>query len=309
MLEVDVVVYAPDEEEDDGGGDYGDNEDLSGDDDDDDDGRIPPTSNGGGGGGGRRSGAAAARLTLVRMVNSTPLLDGAEAAACGVVRAVPTARSWSSFGLEVSPAAVGAPLSYKSLSKSKSPHPEPSRKGGRPFGLGGGGGGAPGYKAPRALPPDLHIPSYEVRDSVQVAPFFRSGTHDLFDPLGDGYDPRGGGGGGGGGQLQHGEEEDGSGIGSESEGEFDGRKRRGKERRERECVKRRSRPLPAGLRIGNVLIVAQIRATPSALPLPTLSKVRGPLKRPTNPHAEGGGGRGNIYQPRTISFSPSLKTD
>jgi hypothetical protein len=40
--------------------------------------------------------------------------------------------------------------------------------------------------------------------------------------------------------------------------------------------------LPANIRIGTILVVVQIRAAPSSLPLPTLSKVRCIYKSPSN---------------------------
>lgn len=46
----------------------------------------------------------AARMTMIRLVNRVPVLDGAEAAACGLVQAVTTEQSlWASFGLQVHP--------------------------------------------------------------------------------------------------------------------------------------------------------------------------------------------------------------
>ena len=82
----------------------------------------------------------------------------------------------------------------------------------------------------------LNIPMFEIRDATELAPYFRTNTHDLFEI----------------------EEED------ETEDDDLGE----------QTAKRRARKkLPAGIRIGNVLMIVQLHATPSALPLPTLSKV------------------------------------
>lgn len=90
--------------------------------------------------------------------------------------------------------------------------------------------------------------TFDLKDSAQVAPFLKSTTHSLFR-----------------GQSQSDDR-------SRSEdGDSDVENMRGGKRKKKEghvkCI------LPASLRLGGVLMVVQIRATPSALPLPTLSKV------------------------------------
>lgn len=88
---------------------------------------------------------------------------------------------------------------------------------------------------------------FDVKDSSQVAPFLKHSTHSLFEDH----------------CRDHSGDED-------DEDEFDKGTTRGKRKKESQskCI------LPAALRLGCVLMVVQIRAKPSALPLPTLSKVR-----------------------------------
>jgi len=79
-----------------------------------------------------------AALSLVRMINRIPLLDGAEAVACGLVQAIASKkRMWNSFGLEVS--TKSQPVNVTKL------------------------------------------PVFSVKDSDQVAPFFRTGGHAIFE--------------------------------------------------------------------------------------------------------------------------------
>ncbi|KAI2500016.1 Histidine ATPase [Fragilaria crotonensis] len=153
-----------------------------------------------------------ARMTLVRMVNRIPLLDGAEASACGLVQCVATKQSmWSSFGLSAS---HGTDQTASDLR--------------------------------------LFVPTYAIRDSDSVASFFQNRSpHQLFE-------------------LQ--DIEDGDDDQSEAEnGEDDELAHRPKNRAQT------SHLLPAHLRLGNILVVIQIHAHPSSLPLPTLSKSRLPL--------------------------------
>jgi hypothetical protein len=91
------------------------------------------------------------------------------------------------------------------------------------------------------------LPTFELRDSEQVAPFFKNGAHNLLEKNDD-------------------EESD-----TVSDDEFD-------EENALEGIKRKRRPkrrhlMPASVRLGNVLVIAQIHAEPTTLPLPTLSKV------------------------------------
>jgi len=104
---------------------------------------------------------------------------------------------------------------------------------------------------------EAYIPTYHLKDSAQVAPFFRSNnTHALYESDSDNNDES---------DTDEEEESDCSYDSSE-----DGEKRNARKKRKR---KRRTKLLPSGIRLGNVLAIAQIHANPSALPLPTLSKV------------------------------------
>lgn len=97
------------------------------------------------------------------------------------------------------------------------------------------------------------IPSFGISDSAQVAPFLRTSTHSLYSS-----------------QSQ----DDALSI-SDDNDEFDMEEihntRKRKKERQARCI------LPAAQRLGDVLLVVQIRAKPSALPLPTLSKGRLPV--------------------------------
>jgi hypothetical protein len=88
-----------------------------------------------------------------------------------------------------------------------------------------------------------NAPTYSVRDSDQIAPFFSSRSHSL---LVSGYN-----------------------------GNEDQRKEiSDKSRSDTASCRIHTVLLPAAQRLGNILIIAQIQAEPSILPLPTLSKVR-----------------------------------
>jgi hypothetical protein len=164
-----------------------------------------------------------ATLMLIRMVNGVPLLDGAEASACGLVRGIAQKQStWNSFGLRVTPTtSLGTFVEVEDDSDDES----------SPLG-----------------PGELFVPTYAVRDSDQVAPFIRSGTHDLYDM--EEWDAEA-------------EEDDASSSGDETE-----------RRSTRTKKSAKNQFLPAHLRLGNILLIVQITAKPSSLPLPTLSKVR-----------------------------------
>ena len=92
-----------------------------------------------------------------------------------------------------------------------------------------------------------HI-TFDLKDSAQVAPFLKSTTHSLFR-----------------GQSQI--DDKSSSEDGDSDVENIGGGKRKKTEGQVKCI------LPASLRLGDVLMVVQIRATPSCLPLPTLSKV------------------------------------
>ena len=97
-----------------------------------------------------------------------------------------------------------------------------------------------------------HGLEFAVQDSSQVAPFLRDLTHSLFE-----------------------EHRRGNNQSSDDEAEVDGDEvfdaETSRVKRKTKC--QRKGTLPAALRLGHVLMVVQIRAKPSALPLPTLSKV------------------------------------
>ena len=140
-----------------------------------------------------------ASMVLIRMVNKIPLLDSAEATACGLIYGLASKKKmWNSFGLDVNmnidPGNINA------------------------------------------------IPSFDVRDSDQVMPFFNQGAHNLLE-----YD-------------------------SESDADDDTDPMPAGIKRKRHRSSRRL--LPASLRLGNILLIVQIHAEPATLPLPTLCKVR-----------------------------------
>jgi hypothetical protein len=142
--------------------------------------------------------SSAATMRLVRMVNQVPLLDGAEASACGLVQGMSKKAVWGSFGLHVA-------------------------KLNEPDG-------------------DFWTPRFDICDSDQVAPFFQSQTHKVWEA------------------RQKNSDED---LVEDDPGK----------KRKRHVVTRSSL-LPAKVRLGQLIVVVQIRAAPSSLPLPTLSKVR-----------------------------------
>jgi hypothetical protein len=79
-----------------------------------------------------------ASMVLIRMVNKVPLLDSAEAVACGLVHGLASKkRIWNSFGLNVS-------MNVDSSNPSA-------------------------------------IPTFDVRDSDQVNPYFHQGAHNLLE--------------------------------------------------------------------------------------------------------------------------------
>jgi hypothetical protein len=142
--------------------------------------------------------SSSASMVLVRMVNKIPLLDSAEAVACGLVQGISSKkRMWNSFGLDVN-------LKHDTTKVDK-------------------------------------LPIFEVRDSEQVAPFFKTGAHQLFDTGGD----------------------------AAASNDAAIQAASGKRKGPTDC-----RGLfPASVRLGNILVIAQIHAEPAMLPLPTLSKV------------------------------------
>lgn len=203
-LEVDVIIHGPDDD----ANEYGTGEGYGGpredrDQDEDDEAFVEHQSKKTDYG----EASSSASMVLVRMVNKIPLLDSAEAVACGLVQGLSSKkRMWNSFGLDVS-------IKHDPANLSK-------------------------------------LPTFEVRDSEQVAPFFKKGAHNLL------------------------EDDDNSELeaNGESDDEESGEGPYGfgvKRKRQQGC----RRLLPASVRLGNILVIAQIHAEPTTLPLPTLSKV------------------------------------
>jgi hypothetical protein len=158
-------------------------------------------------------------MMMIRMVNQIPLLDGSEASSCGLVQGLLLKKKmWNSFGLEVS--SDGLLLHRRGVVEDEK----------------------------RSIP---QLPTFQVRDSDQVAPFFRSTNHSLLeeDSTSD---------------EESEEDEDDNQNGFEEGYPF---------RRKRRRNRRRKLLLPAQIRLGNILVIVQIDAEPSSLPLPTLSKV------------------------------------
>mmetsp|Transcript_13634 Transcript_13634/g.21081 ORF Transcript_13634/g.21081 Transcript_13634/m.21081 type:complete len:775 (-) Transcript_13634:393-2717(-) len=152
-----------------------------------------------------------APLTLIRMVNRIPLLDGAEASSCGLVRGLASKqRMWTSFGLSIN---------HETQSSVENLHP--------------------------------FVPTYKVKDADSVASFFQRSPHQLFE---EGFD----------------EENQDVSESTKSDDDSDGNGHTVE--KPRKCL-----ALPAHLRLGNILVIIQINATPSSLPLPTLSKSRLPM--------------------------------
>ncbi len=187
-----------------------------------------------------------AKIVLVRMVNRIPLLDGVEASACGIVRGLLQKQLWNSFGLDIShdmeDTSTCSLTTEKHTSKKKASHNYHR------------GGVVPNNNATTRL----YVPTFSLGDSAHVAPFFtHNRTHNLFD---DGND-----------KVSSDDESDNDGECGSIVGSYDyvhnmeGTKRK---RKKKMCLK------PAGLRLGNVLIIVQLNAKSSQLPLPTLSKVR-----------------------------------
>lgn len=149
-----------------------------------------------------------AKLMLIRMVNRIPMLDGAEASACGVVRGLQQKSLWNSFGLEISP--VSNPASVQEA---------------------------------------LHVPTFSLRDSAHLAPFFaRNDAHALYCED---------------------EDED----SDDSDYESDDPETIFNNMQKRKRPKKTLALRPAGLRLGNIIVIVQLNAKSSQLPLPTLSKV------------------------------------
>ena len=155
------------------------------------------------------------------MVNHVPLLDSAEASACGLIARIDAKNTmWNSFGLEVKKAQTSQQLHLRHQNYIKA-------------------------KTSDLVHSGLYIPTFTLEDSIQVSPFFQSSTHSMFKRSKDQHNLE---------SRREGECGDDD-IDGENEDDFT------------------SFPLPAGIRIGNVLIIIKLHATPSELPLPTLSKV------------------------------------
>ena len=100
-------------------------------------------------------------------------------------------------------------------------------------------------------------PSFDINDSGQVAPFLRTSTHSLYNS-----------------QSQ---DDVFSASDQDDNDDFDLEDMHSSARRTRKNEQQARCILPAAERLGDVMIVVQIRAKPSALPLPTLSKGRLPM--------------------------------
>ncbi|KAL7471192.1 hypothetical protein ACHAXS_011493 [Conticribra weissflogii] len=155
-------------------------------------------------------------MSVVRMVNGIPLLDGPEAFACGIVQKLASSDStWNSFGLDLS-LRKKTDIDIDSLTGRR-----------------------------KLIGKDT--PTFCIKDSAQVAPYFRYNAHSPFHQQG----------------CYHSE--------TSSDDDFHPETTW---RRKRKKGHRSKLILPAPLRLGHILMVVQIRAKPSDLPLPTLSKVR-----------------------------------
>lgn len=155
-------------------------------------------------------------MSVVRMVNGVPLLDGPEAFACGIVQKLASIDStWNSFGLDLS-LRKQTEINFDSLTGRR-----------------------------KLIGKDT--PTFCIKDSAQVAPYFRDNAHTEFHQRGCYHDE------------------------SSSDNDFDPETIR---LRKRKKGQRSKFILPAHLRLGHILMIVQIRAKPSDLPLPTLSKVR-----------------------------------
>lgn len=148
-----------------------------------------------------------AQVQLIRMVNDVPILDGAEAHACGLVHGLAKCKAvWASFGLQVG---------TSSGSSSSA----------------------------------VATPCFELRDTNQVLPFLQwNNQHRLLDIRTINQDI----------------------VEDRDVAEQD-------RKRGRNGGSSNGGLLPAHIRFGRLLVVVRIRAAPTALPLPTLSKGRLPL--------------------------------
>eukprot|EP00934_Nitzschia_sp_Nitz4_P008541 Nitzschia sp. Nitz4//scaffold58_size112336//44360//46517//NITZ4_004030-RA/size112336-exonerate_est2genome-gene-0.33-mRNA-1//1//CDS//3329554980//8531//frame0 len=136
-----------------------------------------------------------ASMEVVRMVNSVPLLDGVDACACGLIKAINSKNVWGAFGLEVA------------------------------------------IPSEEYVDPDSWQQCFFVKDSEQVFPFFQDSNHQLWTDR-------------------------------TMEGGCDTKKR---------VLAILNFPIPAKVRLGRILALVNIVATPTDLPLPTLSKGRLPI--------------------------------
>lgn len=102
-------------------------------------------------------------------------------------------------------------------------------------------------------------PTFDINDSGQVAPFLRTSTHSLYTSHSQSQDD----------VFSTSDQDDNDDFDLEDIHSSTRRKR--KNEQQARCI------LPAAERLGDVMIVVQIRAKPSALPLPTLSKGRLPM--------------------------------
>lgn len=107
-----------------------------------------------------------AKCMLVRMVNGVPLLDSAEASACGLVQGMVQQQStWNSFGLHITQSCARG----QHLPTNFGQHDDDSSSSGVV------------ESQPLDHQQDLFVPTFGVRDSTQVAPFLQSGIHELYE--------------------------------------------------------------------------------------------------------------------------------
>ena len=203
-----------------------------------------------------------ATLKMIRMVNQIPLLDGAEAAACGLVQGLVSNNNnnkqiWGSFGLVV----VGKSSSSSSSPSSSDHHQEEDGR-------------------------RTWVPTFEVQDSEQVTPFFkRNQTHALWEARE---------------QEDHHHDDDDDDDNDNDDIEARCRRKRKRSSRRRNSSSGGFVLLPAKVRLGEILVICQIHADPLSLPLPTLSKVRATRSRSFFFMMTGNERGGSVRMPNTV---------
>lgn len=168
-----------------------------------------------------------AKLVLIRMVNRVPILDGAEAHACGLVRGIACKqKTWNLFGLDVD---IMPPINVTMLDSNDEDN--------------------------SLLATNPHVPVFQVTDSSQLAPYLRirdteKNRHSLYE-----------------GWESNKSDDD-------SYSSYTSCSHKQERSRNIKQLKKKTRLLPAGARLGNILVIIHVYSHPSALPMPTLSKVK-----------------------------------